>query len=180
MTSEDNENPQITAARHLVEAHLQQHFLLNTSQVRIAYVTLSDFPKGLMLFSATKRNVMDWPPYNYIVSGDRVYSNQMAGEFERFLKEHRYFDSLDLNALQMLNLYITLGPTKELLYFDGSYPGSGSYANIKPPVLTQSKSGLTLAFYAHPKRDLGGTPSLWTATVSPDYHLEVHPPEPSK
>ena len=182
MTANDtSSNSEVAAARHLVEVHLQQYFSLSPSQVEITFLShWGKMPAGAMLFAANLRRTMDYPPYNYIAINGRVYCGWIKGEFERFLKEYGYFDKLDLDREQLMNLYVTLGPGQHLQYYDESLLGPGPYKDIKPPVLTQSKSGLTLTFYARPWFVVGEAPRLWTVTLSPDYHLEVHPPEPKK
>ena len=152
MTANDtSSNSEVASARHLVELHLQQHFCLALASGNLRSVSLGKMPAGAMLFSADLRHTMDYPPYNYIVSNGRVYCGWIKGEFERFLKEYGYFDKLDLGREQLMSLYVMLGPTQDLLYYDESLLGPGPYKDIKPPVLTQSKSGLTLAFYARPE-----------------------------
>lgn len=162
------------AALPLVEAHLQEHFSLSATQVDITPLPgLGHIPNGAIEFVVRMRSQMDGMTYNYIVFDGRVYCGTMKGEFERFLADYRLFEKNDLNAEQVFNLYVLLGPTQHLSYMDERTIVNSGFTSLKPPALSNSKKGLQLTFYARPMADLQARPTLWTVTLLPDYRLTI-------
>ena len=170
-------------AKQLVFRHLQQHFSLNPGQVDILDLTLADLlPGGAHSFSVREHDVLDGNEYYYIVIDGRVYCNHVAGDFVRLLRDYRYFEKLDWNASQMLLIYqhfeiprAASYPVTETVLKD-SPSLYAAYPQVTPPVLTQSRGGLTLTFYMS---TIGReAPVKWTVTISPDYHVEAHQDEP--
>jgi hypothetical protein len=162
-------------ARRLVEDHLQKRLSLRADELKVMQLSARDMPVGTQEFYAEVRGGRH-NGINCLVQADKVYCSGTPDEFQRFLKDYRYFEKSDLSAAQLMRLFALLALPRQLKTIDAAALASGAmqyraFPDVAAPKLVDSDSGLVLSFWATPALEVD--PKPWVVKVSRDYAVEV-------
>lgn len=169
LTAAEAQNaPPLEHAKQLINEHFTSWIWPFKRKVKL--IPMDGSPAGTREFAIRTE---DSQPDTYCVAtSDKAYCEETSGAFEHFLKDYQYIEKQNLDDAQLISVVKLLGlPRGALIILNLETGLAEHYPDVKPPLVTRSKDGVTLTFYLQSRQQRN--PAKWTVTLSPDYRVTV-------